>query len=70
MDFRCFLMVGDEVKSLVDNRIYKIKEVRKDSVHAEGRNWKTDKWEEHDLKEGEFVLYQRAFDTRTSSMGY
>lgn len=68
MDFRCFLMVGDEVTAFDNGKTYKIDKVEKDSVHSDGHKYYG--IEPRTLKEGEFFLKQRAFDTRTSNMGY
>lgn len=63
MDFRCFLMVGDEVTAFDNGTTYKIDKVEKDYVHSDGHKYY--KIEPRTLREGEFFLKQRAFDTRT-----
>lgn len=63
MDFRCFLMVGDEVTAFDNGTTYTIDKVEKDSVHSNGHKYY--KIEPRTLREGEFYLKRRAFDTRT-----
>ena len=63
MDFRCFLMVGDQVEAFDNGTTYTIDKVEKDSVYSEGNEYYNIK--PRTLKEGEFFLKQRAFDTRT-----
>lgn len=63
MDFRCFLMVGDQVEAFDNGTTYTIDKVEKDSVYSSGNEYYNIK--PRTLKEGEFFLKQRAFDTRT-----
>lgn len=63
MDFRCFLMVGDQVEAFDNGTTYTIDKVEKDSVYSEGNGYYNIK--PRTLKEGDFFLKQRAFDTRT-----
>lgn len=63
MDFRCFLMVGDQVEAFDNGTTYTIDKVEKDFVYSEGHKYYGIK--PRTLKEGEFFLKQRAFDTRT-----
>lgn len=63
MDFRCFLMVGDQVEAFDNGTTYTIDKVEKDFVYSEGNKYYGIK--PRTLKEGEFFLKQRAFDTRT-----
>jgi hypothetical protein len=56
-------MVGDQVEAFDNGKTYTIDEVRKDSVYSSGHKYY--KIEPRTLKEGEFFLKQRAFDTRT-----
>ncbi len=63
MDFRCFLMVGDQVEAFDNGTTYTIDKVEKDSVYSEGNEYCNIK--PRTLKEGGFCLKQRAFDTRT-----
>lgn len=63
MDFRCFLMVGDQVEAFDNGTTYTIDKVEKDSVYSSGNEYYNIK--PRTLKDGEFFLKQRAFDTRT-----
>ena len=65
MDFRCFLIKGDTVERLSDFCQMKIKAVYADEIVCDHYDWKLEKHISYTLKEGEFFLKQRAFDTRT-----
>lgn len=64
MDFRCFLVKGDEIERLSDGFVFEITEVRANEVDGHKYLWSSGKHINCTLKEGEFVLVRRKHDSR------